>query len=161
MDLFQFLNEAGMPDIVKRGDTVKLDQEWYLIGSVLQETIKRTGRKPVYAGQRLGKDGKVFQPGLDLLQRIAKAQNTITVTPKAEWLFICGRAVLQPSITALKGSTSKGSLVFVLNRHAECLGIGRIEKDLDKEGVVENVFNIGDFLRRERKGKFRKGRLGD
>jgi ribosome biogenesis protein Nip4 len=43
--------------------------------------------------------------------------------------------------------------VLVLNSYGECLGFGKILRSLDgkRKGLaVENILDIGDFLRRER-----------
>ena len=56
-------------------------------------------------------------------------------------------------ITETKGSRKKGSYTLVLNERGECLGFGKIVRDLAEEtaGVaVKNISDIGDFLRRER-----------
>jgi ribosome biogenesis protein Nip4 len=76
--------------------------------------------------------------------------NKIVVDDKTEWLFICGRDIFKQGIVKTMGSKSKGDHTLVLNRYGECLGFGRITRNLDEAGVViENVSDIGDFLRRE------------
>jgi len=105
-----------------------------------------------YAGIYLGKvkDEKFF-PSFNLLSMIAQSKaNKVVVDDKTEWLFICGRDVFRQGIVKTMGSKSKGNHTLVLNRHGECLGFGRITRKLDEAGaVIENVSDIGDFLRRE------------
>jgi ribosome biogenesis protein Nip4 len=75
------------------------------------------------------------------------------VDDKAAWLFICGRDIFKEGVMQVEGSREKGSYILILNKHGECLGFGKIRRNLDKvkSGVaVENVLDIGDFLRREK-----------
>jgi ribosome biogenesis protein Nip4 len=123
---------------------------------LLDENVKRLASKDFcYAGVYLGeaKDGEFF-PGFNLLNMIAqKNGNRINLEKKAEWLFICGRDVFGEGITTMIGSTKKGDYVLVLNSYGECLGFGKILRNLDgkRKGVaVENILDVGDFLRRER-----------
>ena len=111
-----------------------------------------------YAGFPLGKvERGMFFPSFPLLFLIAeKAKNRIVVDDKAAWLFICGRDIFKQGIVHIEGSREKGSYTLILNRHGECLGFGRIRQNLNKvkKGVaVENVLDIGDFLRREKSSK--------
>jgi len=99
------------------------------------------------------KHGEFF-PSFNLLNMIAQEKaNTISLGKKAEWLFICGRDVFGQGITKVAGSMKKGDYTLVLNVYGECLGFGRILRSLEgkKKGpAVENVLDVGDFLRRER-----------
>lgn len=110
-----------------------------------------------YAGAYLGKVKKgVFFPSFILLAMISKRQaNKIVVDDKTAWLFVCGRDVFKRGILDASGSKSKGHYTLVLNRYHECLGFGRITHNIDEvtgkgKVVVENISDVGDFLRRER-----------
>lgn len=107
-----------------------------------------------YAGSYLGKmKRQKFFPSFNLLTMLAKTEaNKIFVDDKAAWLFICGRDIFSKRITAVYGSRRKGSYTLILNSFSECLGFGRIIQDLDAESevVIQNVSDVGDFLRRER-----------
>lgn len=123
---------------------------------LLNENLKRLDLNDFfYAGTYLGKakDGKFF-PSFNLLDMIAqKRANKIIIAKKAEWLFICGRDVFKQGITKVTGSTKKDDYVLVLNSYGECLGFGKILCNLDKKRkglAVENIMDIGDFLRREK-----------
>jgi ribosome biogenesis protein Nip4 len=123
---------------------------------LLSENLKQLASKDLfYAGTYLGqaKDGKFF-PSFNLLDMIAqKKANKIILCKKTEWLFICGRDIFKQGITEVTGSTKKDDCVLVLNSYSECLGFGRILRNLDgKRGgpAVENILDIGDFLRREK-----------
>jgi ribosome biogenesis protein Nip4 len=123
---------------------------------LLNDSLKRLISKDFfYAGTYLGKTkrGKFF-PSFNLLRMIArKKANKVIVDKKTEWLFICGRDIFKQGITEVMGSKRKGDYTLILNQHGECLGFGKILCHLDKakDGVViENISDIGDFLRREK-----------
>ncbi len=108
-----------------------------------------------YAGSFLGEQrNREFLPGFELLRLIAeKRANKITVDKKTEWLFICGRDIFRRGIKQVLGSGKEGDYVLVLNGHGECLGFGKVVSDLNKKKsgvVVNNILDIGDFLRREK-----------
>ena len=123
---------------------------------LLDDSLKRLISKDFfYAGTYLGKTkrGKFF-PSFNLLRMIAEEKaNKVMVDKKTEWLFICGRDIFKQGITEVMGSKRKGDYTLILNQHGECLGFGRIlcNPDKAKDGVViENISDIGDFLRREK-----------
>ena len=123
---------------------------------LLNENLKRLALTDFfYAGTYLGKakDGKFF-PSFNLLGIIAqKKANKVIVDKKTEWLFICGRDIFKQGITNVTGSTKKGDYTLVLNAHGECLGFGKILRNLDGKRAdlaVENILDLGDFLRREK-----------
>ena len=108
-----------------------------------------------YAGSYLGKlkKGKFF-PSFILLANLATGKaNKVIVKEKAAWLFVCGRDLFPEGIKEVQGSRRKGDFTLVLNVFGECIGFGRILHDLNstEAGVsVQNVSDVGDFLRRER-----------
>jgi ribosome biogenesis protein Nip4 len=142
------------------GTKIRLDETFIVQRQgrffLLDENVKRlTSKEFYYAGVYLGeaKDGEFF-PSFNLLNMIAqKKGNRINLEKKVEWLFICGRDVFGEGIAKVTGSTKKGDYVLVLNSYGECLGFGKILRSLDgkRKGLaVENILDIGDFLRRER-----------
>jgi len=108
-----------------------------------------------YIGRYLGevKNGKFF-PSFILLAILAEGEtNKVVVDEKASWLFICGRDIFCEGIMSVQGSLRNGALTLILNEFGECLGFGRIVSDFcakDNKVVVENIADVGDFLRRER-----------
>jgi ribosome biogenesis protein Nip4 len=108
-----------------------------------------------YVGRFLGevKNGKFF-PSFNLLAILAEGEaHKVVVNEKASWLFICGRDIFGEGIVSVLGSRRKGALTLVLNEFEECLGLGRIIRDFGAKNtkvVVENIADVGDFLRRER-----------
>ncbi len=123
---------------------------------LLNENMKTDIRNDFFfAGSYLGKEKKgKFFPSFLLLDTLASGKaNKVIVKEKAAWLFICGRDLLSEGIEKVHGSRRKGDFTLVLNNFRECLGFGRIVQDLNsnKEGIaVQNVSDVGDFLRRER-----------
>lgn len=148
--LRQFGAETGLPSKM----IVERNGEFFLLNQDLKE-ISEKNTCWCHAGTYLGKiRGKSFDPSFPLLFMIAdKAENKVIVDDKSAWLFICGRDIFKQGIIQTAGSRMKGSYTLVLNRYGECLGFGRIIKNLDEasEGVViKNILDLGDFLRREK-----------
>jgi ribosome biogenesis protein Nip4 len=124
---------------------------------LLDDKLKNLARGDFfYAGIYLGKvKGGKFFPSFNLLRLIAeKEANNVVVDDKTAWLFICGRDIFKHGIVRMFGSKKKGDYTLILNKHGECLGFGKILCDIDKadsdEVVVQNIVDIGDFLRREK-----------
>ena len=122
---------------------------------LLKRNLRRLIRKDFYyAGTYLGKvkNGKFF-PSFNLLAMLAKGEaNKIVVDKKASWLFICSRDIFRKGILAVHGSQRRGGYTLVLNEFGECLGFGKITRDLDAKEpqvAVSNISDVGDFLRRE------------
>ena len=135
----------------------KQNDRYFLLN---EKTQPLTLRNFYYAGTYLGKtESGRFSPSFDLLNMIAlKKANKIILGKKAEWLYICGRDVFAEGIIKTTGSTKRGDYALILNKRNECLGFGKILRDLDataKGLTVKNILDIGDFLRRE-KGKIEK-----
>lgn len=149
-----FASTFGIEIILNPDLTVEKGGRFYLFNSTLKPIVRQDF---FYAGLFLGKakEGKFF-PSFNLLSMLAKKDaNRIVVDKKAAWLFICGRDIMSKSIVKIFGSAKKHSNVLVINEFNECLGFGRIVGNLsdgamNKEIVVRNVSDVGDFLRRER-----------
>jgi ribosome biogenesis protein Nip4 len=123
---------------------------------LLNKNLKAIASRNFFcAGRYLGKvkDGKFF-PSFNLLAILAEAEaNKVVVYEKAAWLFICGRDIFGGGIVSVQGSRQRGAFTLVLNEFGECLGFGRLDRDLgskDARVVVKNISDVGDFLRRER-----------
>lgn len=150
--IMDFVNRFNTYISLDENKIVKKGNRYFLI----DENLKRLLSKDFfYAGTYLGKtkNGKFF-PSFSLLKIIAERKaNKIIVDKKAEWLFICGRDIFKKSIEKVMGSKRKGTCTIILNKQAECLGFGKIINNLDEvnDGVaIQNISDIGDFLRREK-----------
>ena len=127
---------------------------YFLLNSPLSRYVQKGF---FYAGIYLGKfkDGQFF-PSFNLLSMLAKSgARSVTVDKKAAWLFVCGRDIFAKSILSVNGSSRKDDNVIVLNQKGECLGFGMAIVSLGShvkpnQTAIKNVFDIGDFLRRER-----------
>ncbi len=136
---------------------VRRKNRYYLLNENLRRLIMK---EFFYAGTYLGKErDRTFFPSFNLLALIAeKKANKMTVDEKTEWLFICGRDVFKQGILDIKGSKKGGTHTLVLNQHGECLGFGRLVKNLDEkqaknQPTIRSIADIGDYLRRERPAK--------
>jgi ribosome biogenesis protein Nip4 len=147
-----FVNQLDADISLDECMIVKKGNRYFL----LSKNLKKLAKKDFfYAGNYLGKTKKSkFFPSFTLLKMIAQGKaNKIIVDRKSEWLFICGRDLFKKGITNIIGSKQKGAYTLILNKHGECLGFGKILHDLDgsqERVAVENVSDIGDFLRREK-----------
>jgi len=150
--IMDFVSLFNVSVSLEASQIVRKENRYFLIN----EDLKRILSKDFfYAGTYLGKikNGKFF-PSFSLLSMIAERKaNKMVVDKKTEWLFICGRDVFKQGITKVMGSKRKGDYALILNHHDECLGFGKILGRLDKEKevVIKNIVDIGDFLRRERR----------
>jgi ribosome biogenesis protein Nip4 len=135
----QFTNKV----LFKEEHIIEINKRFFL---VRPNTKKLVNTKTVYADTYLGRRGrKYFIPSVFLLNEIKKhAKNKVVVNKKGEWLFTCGRNLWKHNIIS---STTKQGIVLVFNKHNECLGHGRLQTG---KVAVEKLFDIGDFLRRER-----------
>jgi len=132
---------------------IEKNGRYYLISPYLKQFINQDF---FYTGLFLGKvKGGKFFPSFNLLSMLAKkGANRIIVDNKSAWLFICGRDILTKGAIRFFGPIKKNSNVLVVNELGECLGFGKIIGNLTNKGsnelAVQNVSDIGDFLRRER-----------
>jgi ribosome biogenesis protein Nip4 len=128
------------------------DGRYFLLNSSLKSVIRDDF---FYAGAYLGKvkKGKFFPSFILIAMLAAGKANKVVVNEKAAWLFVCGRDILAEGIKEVQGSRRRGDFTLVLNAFGECLGFGRILSDLSSNqlgAAVQNVSDVGDFLRRER-----------
>ena len=103
----------------------------------------------VYTGYYLGQNRRRFQPSSILLQRLAQEPDThkVYVDRDTAWLFAVGKDVFKENITGMTDGVRLGGYCLVMYG-GNCIGYGRYETSLDRR-VVKNLYDIGDFLRRE------------
>jgi ribosome biogenesis protein Nip4 len=135
----------------KKIDCLQLRNGFYLNNPDLAKIKAGINQEPFSAGLFLGEIRKnMFVPGTPLLDMISKTSDRkIFVNRKTAWLFLCGRDIFGSGI--VKANVENG-MVLVQNELDENLGYGEIVADLSLKDkvVVENLFDKGDFLRRER-----------
>jgi ribosome biogenesis protein Nip4 len=150
-----FAGKLGVRLELNESLVAKHQNRYYL----LNERMKRLRLGGFFhAGIYLGKSkGRTFFPSFQLLAMIAEKEGSrrVLVDGKAEWLFVCGRDVFRRGVVRAVGSTKRGADVLVVNVRGECLGFGRMMRDIAESGtanevVVRNIADVGDFLRRER-----------
>ncbi|MDH5390656.1 MAG: hypothetical protein OEX10_05845 [Candidatus Bathyarchaeota archaeon] len=138
---------------------VKKKNRYFLMNEDLKRQVQRDF---FYAGVYLGKvKGAIFFPSFTLLAMIAERKaNKIMVDKKTAWLFICGRDIFKRGILNVTGSKRKGDYTLIQNEYNECLGFGKILRNMSEEKdknkvFVKNILDIGDFLRREKSASFK------
>ena len=150
-----FASQFGVQIALNLDLMVEKTGRYYLVNPALKPLAFGKISFPLefYLGK--AKEGKFF-PSFYLLGMLAKKEaNRIILDKKAAWLFICGRDVLRKSIVRVRVQAEKDTNTLVFNEFGECFGFGRIvEKLRDGAGDnglwLENVLDVGDFLRRER-----------
>ena len=129
-------------------DVLSIDSKRFTLGSHLAEfEFSRDGL--VYAGTYLGRNRRLFEPGSPLLQRLACSERTrkVYLDREAAWLFVCGRDIFEENISKVDGRLELSSYYLVMFE-GRCIGYGRFETSANIH-VLRNLFDIGDFLRRE------------
>jgi len=148
--MLEFLKQLGAEDLIDMKKVTKIEREFYLIPSEIKNTVQKVKKRPVYAGIYLGKQKKQFHPSVCLLELLSKRANIVTVNKNGAWLFICSRDLWGKSIVS--GKASVGELVLIANESSEILGYGKVVAELSaKKLCIQNIFDIGDLIRRERK----------
>lgn len=149
----EFIQLFTKEKIIDFDNVKQLRSDYYLVPAELNKVLKQTKHTTSFIGIYLGKKKKNFIPSPYLLAKLAKAsKNKITVNDKGAWMFICGKHIYAKSITKFNASQKFNDLVLVLNQHNECLGYGKMINKFDSKKVaVQNIFDIGDFVRRERR----------
>ena len=135
--------------IIDLTNVVKMGREVYLVDPELKKVFKKINKQAAYIGTFLGQNEK---PSLYLLELLAKhSEKKIIVTKKGEWLFICKRDLFTKGIKEAEGNPQINDFVLVINQNNECLGYGQMIAELTaRKTVVKRMFDIGDFLRREK-----------
>jgi len=103
----------------------------------------------VYTSLYLGQNRQRFEPSSLLLQILAKESSThkVYVERDTAWLFVVGKDIFDENIIERTDGVHLGGYCLVMfGEH--CIGYGRYETSLDRR-VVKNLFDVGDFLRRE------------
>jgi len=126
----------------------RIGDEYYLVSPELSHALKTIKLPPLVTGMYLGRQtATTAKPSLDLLQLLAKTDaKKVWLNEKGAWLFVCKRPALAASI--VKAEAQPQDLVLVMNEHDECIGYGVFDGK-----TVKNYYDIGDFLRRERRAK--------
>jgi len=136
-----FITKFADRKVIDKSMLYKNNNNYFLITPKLKPFTKL---KPEAIGLYLGKDVKEqFIPSPNLLNILKDhTKEKIILDEKTAWLFICGRIIFEESVLKTTGMNKRK---LVLNQEGEVLGVAKQIKDFYK-----NVFDLGDFLRRER-----------
>ena len=146
MNPYQFILRFGSAELAFNKDILSLGREYFLVRKELREAISKNSLRPEYLGTFLGRDTDVgFIPSFALLEMIKEKSRKVVLNEKSAWLFICGRNALKEGVVR-KDKFENMDHVIVLNEKNEVLGYGQFIKN-----EIRNLFDRGDFLRRERK----------
>jgi ribosome biogenesis protein Nip4 len=132
------------------GERVNLNDRRFIVNPELAAWIHDRSRM-IYAGNLLGRTKREFMPGSSLLRELGKMKgpNKVWVDDRVGWLFVCGRDIFEESIVRAEGVLEEGTF-FLVMLGDDCLGYVRIETQ-DGRRLLRNIFDLGDFLRRERR----------
>ncbi|MCB2171825.1 hypothetical protein KQH65_03700 [archaeon] len=102
-----------------------------------------------YTGTYLGQNKQRFEPSSILLQMLSDEPSThkVYVDRDTAWLFVVGKDVFDENIVDRTAGVRLGGYCLVMFGE-ECIGYGRYETSRDLR-VVKNLYDVGDFLRRE------------
>ena len=103
----------------------------------------------VYTGFYLGQNKQRFIPSSLLLQKLAEEAEThkVNVNRETAWLFVVGKDIFDENIFKRTDGVRLGGYCLVMFGD-HCIGYGRYESSRDIR-VVKNLYDVGDFLRRE------------
>ncbi len=162
VELKDFVRQFTRQDILKDMNIMKLGREFYHVPADLSAVVKRSQVRPEFAGTLLAaqRGGEGLRPSSQLLDILVGTDaKRVIVTRQAEWLCICGRPPLLSSVVDKKGDPQRGDVVLIMNMDGECIGYGKLNDSWGrKTGIITLLYDIGDFLRRERKLKPGKSR---
>jgi ribosome biogenesis protein Nip4 len=144
----QFIAQFTKQKLFDDASVRRIGNDFFLMPAELSSIMKKIKLPPLHAGLYLGREAeKTAKPSLDLLQMLSKTDaKKVWLNEKGAWMFICRRPALASSI--VKNEAKEGEIVLVITERDECIGHGVF----DGKGV-KNYYDIGDFLRRERRAR--------
>lgn len=140
--LRRFLRDVGSK--YEPVDVVKVNNKRF--ESSLESSIDS---ELLYTGMYLGQNKQRFEPSSILLQKLSEEAGThkVYVNREIAWLFVVGKDIFDENILYRTDGVRLGGYCLVMfNDH--CIGYGRYESSREHK-VVKNLYDIGDFLRRE------------
>jgi ribosome biogenesis protein Nip4 len=147
-DLKEFINGIGAKYELAEEDAAKINTKRFLVNNELKKFVFNK-EKLTYIGKYLGKMKKEFLPSSILLEEIsAQKLNKVYVDKKTAWLFVCGRDIFKRNVLKIEGISEEGSMFLVMFED-RCIGYGKVDM-FEGRSILKNVFDLGDFLRRER-----------
>lgn len=141
MNLKTFFEKFNAPQI--EGIAIKIYKKQFIITKE-QEKFVHKKILPAYAGIYLGEEREEkFLPSLELLHYIAQhTTQKIKLDNQGTWLFTCGKDAWKQHATLINANAEQ--YVLVCTKDETPIGIGIVE-----EKKIKNIYDIGDYLRRE------------
>ena len=141
--LRRFLRDIGSS--YEPADVVNINNKRFTAVHGLPITVP----EQVYTGFYLGQNKQRFIPSSILLQTLAEEPQThkVYVDRDTAWLFVVGKDIFDENIIRRTDGVHLGGYCLVMFGD-HCIGYGRYESSREIK-VVKNLFDIGDFLRRE------------
>lgn len=141
--LKRFLRDLGSS--YEPSDIVNINNKRF--SSTLEPPVEAP--EQVYTGTYLGQNKRRFEPSSIILQQLAEEPGThkVYVNRYTAWLFVVGKDIFDDNIIKRTDGVRLGGYCLVMYDD-HCIGYGRYESSLDLR-VVKNLYDIGDFLRRE------------
>ncbi len=132
---------------------IKLGNKYFLADTELKELVKQLNTKAEAIGLFLGEDkNEKFTPSLALLEALSEVSDEkVIVNNIGELDFLYKKDIKRRHIKSFTGGAKEGFLKLIVNEHDDCIGYGKISKDLGSESPeIANMLDRGDFLRREK-----------
>ena len=147
--LRRLLRDLGSAYSPGESGVLRINDKYFTLGPSLMSGLK-VKEGLVYAGRYLGRDRRLFQPSSLLLEVLAAEPGThkARVARKAAWLFVCGKDLFEESVEDAEPELVLGAHYLVVHG-GRCIGYGRYET-AGARRVIRNLFDLGDFLRREK-----------
>ena len=144
--LKRFLKQLN--SFYKPENVMRINNRSFILNLEL-ETILEKRRNLTYAGYYLGKDRRRFEPSTILLQQLIEEKTTrkVSVDREAAWLFVCGNDLFEERLKTCGKKLRLGDYYLVVFED-RCIGYGLYESSAGIK-VLRNLFDIGDFIRRE------------
>lgn len=154
-----FLKRFDKPDLINFDNVIKIKDSYFLKPKDNDRSRKAFIKfskdanefNLKFIGIPLGsKSKKSFSPSLFFLDLLKDANvPVIKINKKGEWLFVCGRDL--QGINIYKCDVDKNDYALVINLKNEVIGYGfLIGKPSGTRISFKHVYDIGDYLRRER-----------
>jgi len=143
-----FIEQFTKQRIFDEAKVRRIGNDFFLVFGELSSVLDRIKLPPLYAGTYLGRfQEKTAKPSLELLRMLAKTDaKKAWLNEKGAWMFVCRRPVLAESIA--RNDAKENEIVLVMTERDECIGYGLFDGK-----NIRNYYDIGDFLRRERRAR--------
>jgi len=147
MDKFNmFISQFNVPAF---DNVVRIGRNYFYAEKGISEFRDTINHDVFSLGIFLGEEKNDFKPSpacIDMISKMPGAdKRKVFINKKAEWLFICGRNILEPSIVKNPNHLREG-IVLVQNIEDENLGYGLFRQE-GKDLILRNILDKGEYLR--------------